>query len=139
MASDEPVRFAMEMFPFVATTHEITVSVRPVYLDGESDVMRRRFVFGYYIRIQNGGSAPVQLLRRRWLIRDQAGAVEQVEGDGVVGKQPLIDAGSAHTYSSFCILKTFEGTMEGTYLMQRTSGEEFEIQIPRFVLRAAAN
>lgn len=127
------------MFPFVATTQSITVSVRPVYLDGESDPMRRRFVFGYYIRIKNGGSEPVQLLRRRWLIRDQSGSVEQVEGAGVIGKQPLIDAGGAHTYSSFCVLKTFEGTMEGTYLMQRPSGEEFEIVIPRFVLRAAAN
>jgi ApaG protein len=127
------------MFPFVATTHEITVSVRPVYLDGESDPIRRRFVFGYYIRIQNGGSEPVQLLRRRWLIRDQNGHVEQVEGAGVVGKQPLIAAGDSHTYSSFSVLRTFEGTMEGTYVMRRSSGDEFEIVIPRFILRAAAN
>ncbi len=127
------------MFPFVATTHAITVSVRPVYLDGESDAIRRRFVFAYHIRIQNDGSEPVQLLRRRWLIRHADEREETVEGDGVIGQQPLIPVGSSHSYSSFCILSTFEGSMEGTYLMQRPSGEEFEITIPRFVLRAAAN
>ncbi|HEX7071165.1 MAG TPA: Co2+/Mg2+ efflux protein ApaG [Rhodothermales bacterium] len=127
------------MFPFVATTHEITVSVRPVYLDGESDPIRRRFVFGYHIKIQNGGTEPVQLLRRRWLIRDQDGNVEQVEGAGVVGKQPLIEAGGVHAYSSFSVIRTFEGTMEGTYVMRRSTGDEFEIAIPRFILRAAAN
>lgn len=127
------------MFPFVATTYDITVSVRPVYLDGESDALLRRFVFGYLIRIENGGSEAVQLRRRRWLIRDGEGRVEEVEGAGVVGKQPIIAAGEAHSYSSFCIIKTLEGTMEGTYMMERPSGETFDIAIPRFILRASAN
>lgn len=127
------------MFPFVATTDAITVSVQPVYLDGESDFMRRRFVFGYMIRIENGGSDSVQLLRRQWWIRDSNGRTEEVEGAGVVGKQPVIDPGQSHTYSSFCVLQTFEGSMEGFYVMERSNGEQFKIAIPRFVLRAAAN
>lgn len=127
------------MFPFAATTHDITVSVRPVYLDGESDAMLRRFVFGYLIRIENGGSEAVQLRRRHWLIRDADGGVEEVEGAGVVGRQPVIGAGESHSYSSFCIIKTLEGSMEGRYLMERPSGETFHITIPRFVLRASAN
>ncbi len=127
------------MFPFVATTHEITVSVRPVYLDGESDPMRRRFVFGYHIRIENGGSESIRLLRRRWLIHHAEERAETVEGDGVIGQQPLIPAGSSHAYSSFCILTTFEGSMEGSYTMERPDGEVIEVQIPRFVLRARAN
>ena len=127
------------MFPFVATTQDLTVRVQPVYLDGESDVIARRFVFGYLIRIDNGGTETVQLLRRKWIIRDQEGRIETIEGAGVVGKQPLIKPEGYHTYTSFCVLKTFEGSMQGSYLMQRPSGEGFEIAIPRFVLRAAAN
>lgn len=127
------------MVPYVATTDDITVTVRPVYLDSESDMMNRRFVFGYFIRIANRGMGEVQLLRRHWFIRDAEGRVEEVEGEGVIGEQPVITAGQDHRYNSFCVLETFEGTMEGTYLMERDGGERFRIAIPLFHLRAAAN
>lgn len=127
------------MVPYVATTDEITVTVRPVYLDNESDLMNRRFVFGYFILIENGGLSDVQLLRRHWMIRDGRGHVQEVEGEGVIGKQPVIEPGGQHKYNSYCVLETFVGSMEGTYLMQRASGERFRIAIPRFDLRAAAN
>ena len=65
--------------------------------------------------------------------------MQEVEGKGVVGRQPVISPGGAHEYNSFCVLQTFEGGMEGTYLMQRPSGERFRIAIPHFTLRAAAN
>lgn len=127
------------MVPYVATTADIMVTVRPVYLDSQSDFMNRRFVFGYLIEINNQGDGEVQLLRRHWYIRDSNGRVQEVEGDGVVGEQPVILPGRFHKYSSYCVLETFEGSMEGTYLMQRPSGERFKITIPRFDLRAAAN
>jgi ApaG protein len=127
------------MVSFDATTDQITVTVRPVYLDGQSDPMGHRFVFAYVIRIENGGPDEVQLLRRHWLITDGAGRVREVEGEGVVGQQPVLAPGEAHVYQSFCVLDTFEGAMEGTYLMQRANGERFRIQIPRFPLRARAN
>ena len=127
------------MVPYVATTEDITVTVRPVYLDSQSDMINRRFVFGYFIRILNNGTDEVQLLRRHWLIRDSEGRVQEVEGEGVVGEQPIIPPGGDHKYNSFCVLETFEGSMEGTYLMQRPNGERFRIVIPRFDLRAAAN
>jgi len=124
---------------FDATTEQITVTVRPVYLDGQSDALARRFVFAYFIRIENGGPDEVQLLRRHWVISDAAGEVREVEGEGVVGQQPVLAPGAAHVYQSFCVLPVMEGAMEGTYLMQRASGERFRIQIPRFPLRAGAN
>ena len=61
------------MVPYIATTHEMTVTVRPVYLDSQSDLMSRRFVFGYFIRIENLSGEEVQLLRRHWYIRDGNG------------------------------------------------------------------
>ena len=127
------------MVSFDATTEQITVTVRPVYLDGQSDALARRFVFAYFIRIENGGPDEVQLLRRHWVISDAAGEVREVEGEGVVGQQPVLAPGAAHVYQSFCVLPVMEGAMEGTYLMQRASGERFRIQIPRFPLRAGAN
>ncbi len=127
------------MIPYIATTESITVTVRPVYLDGQSDFMVRRFVFGYFIRIENNGLDDVQLLRRHWMIYDGLGRLREVEGEGVIGKQPLIPPGEAHEYNSFCVLETFEGHMEGTYMMERSAGDRFRVAIPRFNLRAAAN
>jgi ApaG protein len=124
---------------FVATTEDITVTVRPVYLDGQSDMIQKKFVFAYFIRIENNGRETVQLLRRHWTINHSSGKVEEVDGEGVVGKQPLLAPGEVHEYNSYCVLETFEGSMEGTYLMMRSNGEKFKVMIPRFILRAAAN
>lgn len=127
------------MVSYDATTESVTVSVRPAYLDDKSEVLESRFVFAYFVRIENHGADEVQLLRRRWVITDASGHVQEVEGAGVIGRQPTIYPGEAHEYHSFCVLKTFEGTMEGTYLMQREGGARFRAQIPRFHLRALAN
>ena len=127
------------MIPYIATTEDITVTVRPVYLDGKSDLIEKRFVFGYFVRIENHSLEEVQLLRRHWYIRDGFGRLKEVEGEGVIGEQPIILPGEAHEYNSLCVLNTFEGSMEGTYLMERANGERFRVNIPRFDLRAAAN
>jgi ApaG protein len=127
------------MIPYAATTGDITVTVRPVYLDGQSDVLNKRFVFGYFVRIQNLGTGDVQLLRRHWQIRDSTGRLQEVEGEGVVGKTPTIKPGDSHEYNSFCIIETFAGAMQGTYLMEREHGDRFKVNIPKFDLRAAAN
>lgn len=127
------------MIPYLAITDDIAVTVRPVYLDGQSDVLARRFVFGYFVRIENRGTDDVQLLRRHWTISDANGRVQEVEGEGVVGATPIIAPGESHEYNSFCTIESFEGTMEGTYLMERAHGMRFRVAIPRFDLRAAAN
>jgi len=127
------------MATYTSTTEGIRITVRPVYMDGQSDVFQRKFVFAYFIRIENNSSQTVQLMRRQWFIRHSSGRTEEVEGEGVVGKQPVIRPGEAHEYNSYCILETLEGSMEGTYLMQREHGESFRVTIPKFTLRAAAN
>lgn len=124
---------------YAATTEQVTVSVRPVYLDDQSDVFARRFVFAYFVQIENGGAGEVQLLRRHWLIHHGDGRTAEVEGEGVVGQQPVIAPGGTHVYNSFSVLESMTGAMEGTYLMQRPNGSRFRAQIPLFHLRAAAN
>jgi ApaG protein len=81
----------------------------------------------------------VQLLRRHWVIQEENGRHQDVEGEGVVGQQPIIRPGRAHRYSSSCTINSFGGRMEGTYLMQRENGERFRAIIPRFPLHVAAN
>ncbi|MFA5834984.1 MAG: Co2+/Mg2+ efflux protein ApaG [Bacteroidota bacterium] len=127
------------MSAFSEITENIKVSVRPLYLEGESNILSRKFVFAYFITIENLSNDTVQLLRRHWFITHDTGKVEEVEGEGVIGKQPIIAPGKKHNYNSFCILESLEGFMEGTYLMKRSNHETFSINIPRFVLRAMAN
>ncbi|MGB2867686.1 MAG: Co2+/Mg2+ efflux protein ApaG [Bacteroidota bacterium] len=124
---------------YTAITEGIKIVVRPVYLDTQSEVLSRKFVFAYFIRIENNSGEQVQLLRRRWHIEHSSGKTEEVDGEGVIGKQPVIKSGEFHEYNSFCILETMEGFMEGSYLMQRKNGTTFTVAIPRFSLRAASN
>ena len=127
------------MSVFTETSFGITITVQPVHVDGQSDSIRKQFVFAYFVFIHNNRDDSVKLLRRHWFIGDSAGAVDEVEGEGVVGKQPVIAPGQSHEYNSYCVLKTHEGYMEGTYLMQKENGEQFLARIPRFILRASAN
>ena len=127
------------MVSYTEITDEILIRVSPLYLDAQSDPMMKKFVFAYFIRIENHGAHDVQLLRRHWFIHDGAGEVKEVEGEGVAGIQPVIAPQGSHEYNSFCVLRTFEGSMEGTYLMEREGGEQLNVTIPRFALRAAAN
>ena len=110
-----------------------------MYLDGKSDMVAGRFVFAYFVRIENTGFEDVQLLRRHWYIHDSEGRTQEVEGEGVIGLQPVISPGEFHEYNSYCVIETFEGSMEGTYLMQRDDGDRFRVTIPLFNLRAAVN
>jgi ApaG protein len=69
---------------------EITIEIETRYIEGESDPAQQRFVFAYTITITNESDRAAQLLNRYWRITDGNGAVKEVEGPGVVGKQPRI-------------------------------------------------
>lgn len=127
------------MVTYAATTEAVAVRVRPVYLDDKSQPLSARFVFAYFVTIENLGTEDVHLLRRRWVITDAEGHIQEVEGEGVVGRQPVIPPGGSHQYHSFCVLPTFTGTMEGKYLLRREDGARFWAEIPRFYLGARTN
>lgn len=127
------------MIAYAATTRDITVTVHPVYLDEPSDFFQKQFAFAYAVHIENRSQDEVQLIRRHWIIEETNGQKQDVEGEGVVGQQPIIQPGRTHRYSSSCTINSFGGRMEGTYLMQRANGERFRATIPRFPLHVAAN
>lgn len=117
-----------------ATTRAITVEVQPMYLEDQSSPDEEHFVWAYRIQIMNGGAETVQLLRRHWKITDANGQVIEVEGEGVVGEQPVLEPGSAFEYTSGTPLTTPFGIMAGEYQMETAAGEPFEVAIPPFSL-----
>lgn len=119
---------------YTATTHDITVTVVPTFLEDQSDPEEHRFLWAYTIRIENSGAVTVQLLNRHWVITDARGQVEEVRGPGVVGKQPVLEPGEHFEYTSGCPLTTPSGMMVGSYQMTTRDGEGFDIEIPAFSL-----
>ena len=117
------------------TTQGVTVTVTTNYLPDYSSPAQEHFVFAYRIEIRNDSSFTVKLLRRHWLIADANSTSREVEGEGVVGRQPVLEPGEGHQYVSGCNLKSGVGKMRGTYLMERVgNGERFQVEIPEFTL-----
>jgi ApaG protein len=119
-----------------AVTHDIRVEVLSRYSPENSRPFEDEWVFQYTVRITNQGTETVQLISRYWIITDGLDHVEEVQGPGVVGEQPVLAPGASYKYSSWCPLKTPTGTMRGTYQMARSNGENFEIEIAPFGLKA---
>lgn len=120
---------------YTATTHDVRVTVRAVYLADQSRPAENRYVWAYHIAIENLGREAVQLLRRTWSITDARGRVQRVHGEGVVGQQPMLDPGETFEYTSGTPLDTPSGFMVGTYhMVLRDSGEAFDVAIPAFSL-----
>ena len=117
-------------------TRAIQITVKPFYLEEQSEPDDRHFVFAYHIRIQNNGRDVVQLLNRYWQITDGLGRIQEVRGPGVVGEQPVLHPGEAFEYTSGCPLNTATGIMVGTYEMETLDGERFDVDIPAFSLDA---
>ncbi|MCF3641973.1 Co2+/Mg2+ efflux protein ApaG [Rhizobium sp. TRM95111] len=119
-----------------ALTRNIEVVVEPYYLEDQSDPDDSRYVWGYRIVISNHSDDVVRLVTRYWHITDQNGQVDEVNGPGVVGEQPVLGPGDTYEYSSGCPLDTPSGMMFGHYRMETEEGESFNVAIPAFSLDA---
>ncbi len=115
-------------------TDGVRVSVECFFLEDQSAPENARWAYAYRITIANESERTVQLIRRHWLITNEQAEVTEVHGEGIVGEQPVINPGEAHTYTSGAVLKTETGTMEGTYEMVDREGDLFRVTIPRFSL-----
>ena len=116
------------------STEGIRVWVQPHFSLADSDPSEGTFVFSYQVNLANDGDEAAQLLFRHWLIHDSATGDSVVDGDGVVGEQPLLAPGDSHQYKSFCVLQSPVGYMEGYYTFVRADGELFKVEVPRFEL-----
>jgi ApaG protein len=119
-----------------AVTHDIRVEVMSQHIPEQSRPQEDVWVFQYTVRITNQSQETVQLISRHWIITDALEHVEEVQGPGVVGEQPVLKPGESFQYSSWCPLKTPMGMMHGTYQMAGADGRPFDIEIAPFALKA---
>lgn len=119
---------------FECETRRIRIEVTPAFLEEQSDPEENRYVWSYTIRITNLGPEEVQLISRYWHITDAMGRVQEVQGRGVVGKQPVLGPGDEFEYTSGTPLNTASGIMSGHYVMHNQDGEAFEVEVPAFSL-----
>lgn len=121
---------------YSSTTRQIMVAVEPIYLPDESSPENSYYMWAYRVHIENHGNEVVQLMSRHWKIIDARGQVQDVRGEGVVGKQPVLRPGESYEYTSGNSLSTPFGMMGGEYQMATAEGEPFEVEIPMFSLKS---
>lgn len=118
-------------------TAGVEVIVQTMYQEGYSVPQEHAYVFAYKILISNHNNFTVQLLSRKWIVTNGLGEVEVIEGEGVVGRQPVLYTGDSHEYVSGCNMVTPFGMMEGVYYFEnKTTHQIFEVLIPMFKLEA---
>ena len=112
----------------------IEVAAEAFYVENQSAPEDNRYVFAYTITISNTGEKSAKLTHRHWHITDANGKVEEVHGEGVIGKQPYLKPGESFQYSSGAILETPVGAMQGYYDMTSDDGSRFKATINPFTL-----
>ena len=118
-------------------TKGVKVIVETEYQPSYSSPSQYHYVFTYKITIENQSEFTIQLKRRHWYIHDAGFSMREVEGEGVVGQQPLLEPGDSHQYVSGCNLKSGIGKMVGSYHMERiVDGVAFNVNVPEFVMVA---
>ena len=117
--------------------NEIKVKVVSRYIPEKSRPLKPMYFFAYDVTISNESKYTIKLLSRFWRIRDAFGRIEEVEGPGVVGQQPILVPRETFNYTSFCPLPTEFGTMEGYYtVLFQNEGRTVDVSIPNFQLVA---
>ena len=118
-------------------TRGIKISVETDYEGGFLKDNVLHYAFTYRIEIENQSKSSVQLLTRHWKIKEALNGTQYVNGDGVVGKKPVIKPGEIHSYKSGCLLSSALGAMKGAYIMiDFSSTKKFNVEVPPFKLSA---
>lgn len=118
-------------------TNGVSVSVETFYQAAQSNPVNSEYLFAYRITIENLSAVPVQLLSRHWYIVDSNGSNREVEGEGVVGEQPIIEPDESYQYVSAANLRSEIGKMYGTYnMVSMYDKKSFTVNIPEFQLVA---
>jgi ApaG protein len=119
-------------------TSGIKISVQTTYEGSYFKNHHLHFAFSYHITIENQSKDLVQLNARHWEIYDSLNEIDIVDGEGVIGKKPVIKPGESHTYTSGCLLSSPIGAMNGYYeMINFTTAKKFKVVIPTFKLMAS--
>lgn len=116
-------------------TEGINIKVEVEYREDLSIMSKNSFLFAYRITIENLSIYPVQLLSRQWFIHDATGHSREVNGEGVVGIQPMLMPNESYQYMSSVDLESGIGSMNGIYTMENKHSKRlFEVVVPEFIL-----
>jgi ApaG protein len=134
----------LEMFKnpyeYKSQTDGVEVCVRPFYAKELSHPSQNKYVFVYKVKITNYALNSIQLISREWNIVEEDGTKYHIEGEGVIGKQPIIESGSDFEYASQAILYQKSGIMYGIYsCVNMNTLEVIEVKIPAFSLDVSVN
>lgn len=125
---------------YIENTNGIEVSVKPFFAEDLSQPSSNKYVFIYKIHIKNSSENKVQLISREWHVIESDGTSYDIEGEGVVGKQPVIDRGEEFEYASQAILFGDNGMMYGNYYFENLEdNSEIKVKIPAFPLEKESN
>jgi len=113
---------------------QVVISVKTEFIEERSYIKENIYFFSYTVTIENKGIQSIQLISRHWIINNAHNKGFEVKGEGVVGEQPIIQAGDIFTYSSGTEIDTPLGSMLGTYHMVTEEGIKFDAKIPKFEL-----
>ncbi len=119
---------------YEAETEGVVIRVKPSFLEEESSPSENRYFWAYHVEIENRGKHTLQLMTRHWHITDREGRVQEVNGSGVVGQNPVLKPGGRFEYTSGCPLNAPSGMMQGAYSMEDETGAMLEARIPLFAL-----
>ncbi len=118
-------------------TQGIRISVKTSFEGTFIKDGKLQYAFAYAVSIENESDDTVQLTSRFWEIKDSLNQTIIVQGEGVVGKQPILYPGEKHSYTSGCLLFSPFGAMKGYYTMiSFKSSHKFTPKIPLFSLAA---
>lgn len=112
----------------------VDVKVQVAFIPHESDITHDHWVYGYKITLHNTGTVPARLLTRHWIVTDGDERVQEIHGEGVVGRQPYLRPDSKFEYQSHVVIETQVGSMRGSFQMITDDGKQFEAPVPPFTL-----
>ena len=116
------------------TSQNVRVIVNPEYLEEDSSPESKEYYFKYSVKMINLNPFPITLKSRYWQVIDSEGDETIIKGPGVIGQTPRLAHNEEFNYSSYCILNSQWGTMEGFYFFETDDKKELKVQIARFYL-----
>ena len=119
---------------YTETTEQIRITVHPAVIEKTSDPAGNTFAFSYSVKIENLGETTVQLLERHWIVMSADVQIAEIIGPGVVGEQPVLEAGQSFEYTSGAVIHDPIGAMHGSYTFRTQEGKFLSVKIPRFDL-----
>ena len=120
-----------------AATDDIVISACTVELDeNEKDVFNAgKYVYGYYLCIENNSSEKISLVGKHWNITDAQGNNFCDDTQGFKGEIPTLEPGEYFEFTSIAPLTTPTAVFYGSCkVVKESAGVSEDIKIPTFIL-----